>query len=282
MRVKLENARYNGCGPAGSGLGGLSGGRGPGGSARAGPGKHVPPEKVRPRRPRTGKPRSCPASGPCPNFDLYFLLQQPTTARMQHARNVLLAAAAYGAIAVGCATFKPATPMPENAPDPAWAAIDSLVAIGQYATALTATDSLLDTARSTADWRTEFRAWMYKGRLMPYTGTDAKDVLAAMEARAAQAGTPLAPLLHSVIAEQWWTYYQGQRWRVLERPPLAEPTDDPEAWDQATFMQQVIHAYTASLQPPNSLARIPVGELGPLLQPAHADTLLRPTPFDVL
>ena len=40
--------------------------------------------------------------------------------------------------------------------------------------------------------------------------------------------------------------------------------------------------YIASLEPAEDLAKIPVGELGALLEPAHADTALRPTLFDVL
>jgi len=44
----------------------------------------------------------------------------------------------------------------------------------------------------------------------------------------------------------------------------------------------VIDQYIASLEPAEDLAKIPVGELGALLEPAHADTALRPTLFDVL
>ena len=71
--------------------------------------------------------------------------------------------------------------------DPRWAAIDSLDGIGQYATALERTETILDRARADGDWRTEFKAWMYRSRFQQTTGVEQPAILSALEQRAAAA-----------------------------------------------------------------------------------------------
>jgi 5-hydroxyisourate hydrolase-like protein (transthyretin family) len=201
---------------------------------------------------------------------------------MQQIRKILAASGLAALAVLGCATAQRAQQQAHMQQDPTWQKIDSLSDLGQYATALGLTEMLLAEARTKDDWRTEFRAWMYKGRFLQGTGTDSKDVIKALEARADSAGTPLRQLLHSVAAEQWWGFYQSRRWQVMQRTDLAAPTDDPDTWDQATFMRKVIEQYAASLEPADALAAIPTGELAALLEPAHADLRLRPTLLDLL
>lgn len=197
-------------------------------------------------------------------------------------RNPLLLAGLTLAALLGCATAKHAAKPTPMASDPTWSRIDSLDRLGQYATALAATEKLLGRAQASGDWRTEFRAWMYKGRFQQYTGTDLKESLREMQVRAGTANVPLAPLLRSVIADQWWTYYQRNRWSILDRTPLATGSDDPDTWDQAAFMREVIGGFNASLGPQKELAAIPVKELAALLEPGKTDPQLRPTLFDLL
>ncbi|MFN3874484.1 MAG: hypothetical protein ACK4L7_01060, partial [Flavobacteriales bacterium] len=79
-----------------------------------------------------------------------------------------LLALALACLASACAIRKPAAPAPEH--DKRWTAIDSLAGIGQYATALQRTDSLLQLALVSGDWRTEFAAWIRRGAFLDYTG----------------------------------------------------------------------------------------------------------------
>ncbi len=201
---------------------------------------------------------------------------------MQYAQKFLLVAAAALIVVLGCASGRKTSKMAATKQDPAWAKIDSLANLGQYATALAATEALLAGAQEKQDWRTEFRAWMYKGRFMQQTGAEQQDVIGTMQARAATAETPLKQLLHSVVAEQWWGWYQQNRWQVLDRTNLAEPTGDPGTWDQATFMRKVIAEFTASISPAQQLGAMPAGDLAPLLEPGNADLRLRPTLLDIL
>ncbi|MCB0772734.1 MAG: hypothetical protein KDB93_05115 [Flavobacteriales bacterium] len=201
---------------------------------------------------------------------------------MQQLRKIMAASGLAALAVLGCATAQRAQQHARMQQDPTWQKIDSLSDLGQYASALSLTEKLLAEAAAKADWRTEFRAWMYKGRFLQLTGAEPKAVLQAMGQRADTAALPLAQLLHSVVAEQWWNLYQQDRWRVLDRTVLAEPSDDPDTWDQATYMRKVIAEYRASLEPADALAAITTGELAALLEPAEADLRLRPTLLDLL
>jgi uncharacterized protein YfaS (alpha-2-macroglobulin family) len=205
---------------------------------------------------------------------------------MQFARNLLLGALTVTVVVLGCATTRKDVSHTHPA-DPRWAAIDSLADRGEYASALAATREVLAQAQEDADQRTEFRAWMYQARLQRYTGVERREVLAALEQRAADAPVLLKALLRSVIGEGYWQWYQDERWRILQRTTLETAGDDPSSWDQAAFMRRVITELQASVEPYDTLKDMPVGDLGPLLLPEDealrsAGAVLRPTVYDIL
>ena len=171
----------------------------------------------------------------------------------------------------------------EHTADPRWAAIDSLSQLGQYATALEHTQALLNEAQAHGDWRTEFRAWQYRGQYRAYTGASNDSSLLAIEERATTAGVPLQQLLHSALATGWWQRYEQDRWRVLDRTNTTAEGDDPATWSQATYMKKVIGHFTASLEPVDTLKKLMAGDLGDLLIGDDPEARkLRPTLFDIL
>ena len=166
--------------------------------------------------------------------------------------------------------------------DPRWAVVDSLSDKGQYATALERTEALLTEAQASGEWRTEFRAWMYRTRFQGFIGKDVDSSMQQLEARARTSPVPLQQLLYSAVAEGWWSRYQMDRWRILERTTMQEDGNDPATWSQATYMRKVIDSYSASLAPGDTLKHIPVGELGDLLAGDEGTRELRPTLYDIL
>lgn len=183
---------------------------------------------------------------------------------------------------------------PFHDPDPRWAHIDSLADQGLYASALAATDTLLNEARAIGDQQLEFRALMNHARFNQMTGTGQPAIIAELEERAKTAAFPLAPLLHSVIAEQYWNYYQNDRWEILQRTATKDDPADMATWSQPVFMAKVIAEYRASLEPQDSLERTPTGRIGELLNyitPSPSGNFdnekrealrLRPSLFDLL
>ncbi len=171
----------------------------------------------------------------------------------------------------------------KTASDPRWVPIDSLAAIGQYASALEKVVELRDAAAASGDQHTEFGAWMRWSRYERMVGTEPVDILREIGTRAESAPVPLAQLLHSARAEGWWNHYASERWSILERTELGGPGgDDPATWTQQRFMAEIIAAYEASLAHADTLKQLPVGELDALLEGDVATRSLRPTVYDVL
>jgi hypothetical protein len=182
----------------------------------------------------------------------------------------------------GCRGKKPIASMPF--PDPRWAVIDSLEGIGQFATALERTDELLNEAEAKGDWRTEFTAWNRRASCQEMLGTAPDSIIAPLDARASAAPVPLSQLLRSMLMERWWQRYQQDRWRIMERTELDGSFDaaDPDTWTQGRFMERVIREARASIEPFDTLRRIPVGELRELLTGDTGAYYLRPAIYDVL
>jgi len=175
--------------------------------------------------------------------------------------------------------------------DPRWVRIDSLAKVRQPASALKLTEELLAKAQREGDWRTEFRAWMYRGRFRLETGVDRKSILGDLEARVREltdttiaprhggqaltqeeiemgmppredkGNIPLRQLLHSVLGQAYWDHYKGERWRILQRTVSDEEGADMDTWDQRAYMRRIVHHFSASLEPFDTLARIPAAEL---------------------
>ncbi len=184
------------------------------------------------------------------------------------------------AIVIGCAQRKPVVEMKE---DPRWEQVDSLSATGLFASALEITESIAGEARKSGDWRTEFRALMNAGNFKQATGIPREQLILELEQRVASldgdsSSIPLVQLLHSVLGGSYWSYYQQERWRILDHTNATPPADTTElsTWDQRMFMQKVIGHFQASIEPFDTLKHIPAGELGELLEWPYA--LPRPGP----
>jgi hypothetical protein len=171
--------------------------------------------------------------------------------------------------------------------DPRWHGVDSLRERGLYRSALDLTALIGSDARARGDWRTEFRAWATRDGLHDMLGHAPDTLIRAMEARIAGAGVtevPFHQLMHSCLAGQYWSAYQRDRWRVLERTNTAAglDTSDMVTWDQRTYMRTVMHHLQASLGPADSLWSMPAAGLGELLGGDLATVAYRPTLYDLL
>ena len=186
-------------------------------------------------------------------------------------------------IAISCSDQrKTVSAEPVKETDPRWLQVDSLANIGQYASALAITDSISSQARNSGDYQLEFRALMSRARFQQMTGVENTAIITEFEVRAKSAAFPLNALLHSVIGEQYWSYYRDNRWEIMQRTATQDNPVDMASWSQPTFMQKVISEYRASLVDMDSLKAIPVGGIAHLLADPKADGSLRPTLFDLL
>ena len=161
-----------------------------------------------------------------------------------------------------------------------WQAIDSLINLGQYATAKDQVEKIKATAAQEGNWHDEYKAWMITSNMAGYTGHEMPDIIEKLETRAATAPFPLTQLLHSIIGTSYWSYYQQERWQVLERTNTAGTPDDMRTWGQQKFIDAAILHLDASLSERDRLLAIPSSSIGELSTQGNFN--LRPTLYDLL
>lgn len=118
------------------------------------------------------------------------------------------------------------------------------------------------------------------------------------EARAAT--FPLKPILHSMLGDLYWNYYQQNRWQILDRTAmqrtasLPDGSNEPdstyvgklkkevETWPADQFFETIQQHYLQSLYEAEKSMLYPVTRLSTILTPGKNTETLRPTLYDFL
>lgn len=96
--------------------------------------------------------------------------------------------------------------------------------------------------------------------------------------------SPAREVLHSVMAELYWFYYQQNKTLFLERTDLAIPSsDDIRTWDLSTLRNTISNHYDLSLRAQNLMDTVLLQKYEPILLFASKEAfLLQPTLFDFI
>lgn len=96
---------------------------------------------------------------------------------------------------------------------------------------------------------------------------------------------PITPVLHSILAESYWQYYQNNRWQIYERSKTINfKNDDISTWDINKIVEQVIYHHQQSLANADKLKSTPVNLYDAIIvsDPEKEFRHLRPTLFDFI
>lgn len=94
---------------------------------------------------------------------------------------------------------------------------------------------------------------------------------------------PYQQLLHSMIAQQYWSYYQSNRWKFLKRSKTAQvKLEDMRTWSLDKIVEEINKHYIASLKNPELLKKTDVTILKELLYNQKNNRVFRPTLYDFL
>jgi hypothetical protein len=165
-----------------------------------------------------------------------------------------------------------------------WEKVDSLMNTGMPQSALALTDSIYSLARQSENQPQTVRAILYRIRLKGEYQEDfivgsideIKEALNDSESSTTQ-------LLHSILADLYWRYYQVNRMVFFERTQVMGP--DPEdllTWDLSTLTDRVIYHYSASLENEEILKNTPIDYFNAILDTATGSRKFRPTLYDFL
>src|ERR1700740_1696335 len=95
---------------------------------------------------------------------------------------------------------------------------------------------------------------------------------------------PVTPLLHSMLAEMYWQYYQNNRWKYNNRTETVNTKeDDIETWGLEKIVQETILHYQASLSEKEKLQSADIKLYDEVLYKGNEEGhILRPTLYDFL
>lgn len=167
-----------------------------------------------------------------------------------------------------------------------WATVDSLEQQGLYRSALEAVEAIYVHAAMEKDVNEQVKAMFYELKFASFIEEEALfKSIDQMEGIAASSTAyyPLKPIVHSILAESYWGYYQSHRYQFMNRTQTVDyDARDFNTWSLEQILGKVYFHYGASLEGYDQLKRTPVDSITPLLIDQHSDRFTRPKLFDLL
>ena len=106
--------------------------------------------------------------------------------------------------------------------------------------------------------------------------------IAATEDEIKTAGEPVLSLLHSILAEQYYSYFEQHRYQLYDRSnTISFKKDDIATWSADDFHKKISALYLASLKNEKQLQQTTLDAFEPVIIKGNT-RLLRPTLFDLL
>ena len=94
---------------------------------------------------------------------------------------------------------------------------------------------------------------------------------------------PTRNILHSMLGEMYWKYYQRNRYKFLSRTKVENSNEkDVRKWDLETIVKYSSKNYLKSLEEPDKLKEISIKSIEPVLSYNNEGDSLRPTLYDFL
>ena len=99
-----------------------------------------------------------------------------------------------------------------------------------------------------------------------------------------QSQFPITPILHSMLAEQYWHYYQNNRYMFMKRTETPGETDenDIRTWDLRKIVQETVTHYQKSLENPDQAKKTKIDIYDKILYQGNTGRKYRPTLYDFL
>ncbi len=162
--------------------------------------------------------------------------------------------------------------------------VDSLAGIGQSQSSMDIVIDIYNQAKVANQADQFVKASLYRMKLESDFEEDyfEKSITRTqLEIESAQA--PVKQILHSILAELYWRYYQNNRWRILSRSETSDfVEDDIKTWDLKKHVTACMENYSLSLAGKEILKNTPISTYSEILEKQKDSEKFRPTLFDFL
>ncbi len=165
-----------------------------------------------------------------------------------------------------------------------WKTVDSLTSkAGLTESALAAVNRIYNLAKQEKNDVHVIRALIYRRDLRSQNTQDAADsTIAELQKEVAGARQPVRSVLQNILAFEYWSYFQSNRYRFYNRTNTGGPVNrDIATWTVDDLRKKIEELYLASLKQDKLLQSIKLEGFEPILIKGNSRGL-RPTLFDLL
>ena len=166
----------------------------------------------------------------------------------------------------------------------AWHTVDSLFSAGLNQSALDTVNRIYSFAKSMDDQSQIIKAIVYRIKLESFNKENALvNTLFKLNDEIKDSKFPATSLLHSLLAECYFHYYQKNRGRFYNRTQVQNvDISDIQTWDLRTVIEKMTSEFELSLKNPGTLKKTPFNVYNEMISDSGIDVKLRPTLFDFL
>lgn len=180
--------------------------------------------------------------------------------------------------------LNPVIVMSQNKYEKEWESIDSLEMQGLPKSALEIADRVYNQAKAENNPDQLIKAYIYKMKFRRQVEEKAYiNTLKELEEDTKTVSVTDRAIMHSMLAEMYWWYYQDNRWKFYDRSSTINfDQDSLETWDLDRLSNKVIKLYQKSLEADSVLQATPISKYNESIVDGTLPKELRPTLYDFL
>lgn len=165
-----------------------------------------------------------------------------------------------------------------------WKKVDSLADKGLNKSALEVVNGIYNRAKSENNSSQFVKAIIHRMRFEQQVEEySLVKSLNKLNEEAKESPYPVKPVLHSIIAQNYWQYYENNRWKFHNRTATTNfDNSDITTWDLKTIFSEVVKHYQLSIENEDSLKRTPLNIFDEILVTYQDSRKYRPTLYDFL
>jgi len=172
-----------------------------------------------------------------------------------------------------------------------WKRVDSLVGLGQPKSAMEIVNSIMDMANNEKNDPQYIKAIIYRIRLnSEFQENFLVCTIRELRQACAVSAQPVRQILHSILGEVYWKYYQNNAYRFQDRTQVKQNSpDDIETWDLNTILGAITSNYLSSIENETLLQNISIDVFDAIIEKSLFEEgkkdptpEFRPTLFDFL
>lgn len=174
--------------------------------------------------------------------------------------------------------------MSQNQFSKEWQQVDSISNLGQTQSALDIVNRIYDQTKASNQADQFVKASLYRMKLEADFQEDyLENSIERTQLEVQSAKAPVKQILHSIVAELYWRYYQNNRWKIHERSETSNfLPDELKTWDLKKIVSACMENYAASLSDKDLLKNTALSSYSEILIKQDDSEKFRPTLFDFL